>query len=194
MVSYADLDELDDDLDFESMFAEKDTADIDADLSDEYMNHEFYKVATSFKNEYVDSMKEYSCLIDHKRNADIELSHFNNEIDVEYFENLELGKELFSEVSKSMKKVKKVVEERSKELDKKINEVSKKVSVNRRLARVYMNMDSESKFTCFLCLNDNVNRVFLPCYHTVCSGCSKVGTCPFCRVKVQGCEKLYFAT
>ena len=112
---------------------------------------------------------------------------------LEYFENLGLEKEVFSEVSKSMKKVKKILEERSKEVDRKIEEVSKKVSVNRRLARVYMNMDSESKFTCFLCLNENVNRVFRPCYHTVCSGCSNVGTCPFCRTKIQSREKLYFA-
>lgn len=192
MVSYADLDELDDP-DFESMFAEKDTADIEPDLSDEYKNHEFYRVATAFRKEYVDSMKEYSCLVDQKRNADLELSHFKNEVGVEYFENLGLEKEVFSEVSKSMKKVKKVLEERSEEVNRKIEEVGKKVSVNRRLARVYMNMDSESKFTCFLCLNSNVNRVFRPCYHTVCSGCSTVGTCPFCRTKIHSCEKLYFA-
>jgi len=49
------------------------------------------------------------------------------------------------------------------------------------------------KYTCKICMVDEVNTVLLPCKHSLlCHNCaSKVETCPICRIEVGNILKYY---
>ena len=54
------------------------------------------------------------------------------------------------------------------------------VSLRRKLSQL------EKRFTCAVCLDKEVKRVFLPCKHLVCcSDCADfLSRCPYCREKI----------
>lgn len=47
---------------------------------------------------------------------------------------------------------------------------------------------------CGICIENDINLAFIPCGHTICSGCSTdVSRCHICRARIENKIKLYFS-
>jgi len=60
------------------------------------------------------------------------------------------------------------------------------------------NCERYARFTCFVCMDRDIDLFFDPCGHVICEPCwvrtVNKQTCPGCRTRLQGARKIYTMT